>query len=283
MMPFIIKPSVRTFWVKAATVATVTVIALTSCASGPDTITESRGALSEGRLLSAESPDGHQLREVPAEEAPTVELKVSEDSSSGWNVHVASEEFDFAPERLGEVNPQEGHAHLFLDGKKIARLYGPWYHLSGSAVPAGEHELSVMLNANDHTAWAVDGQPVEASAMITGTGEAGHSHDKGAHDGGHKPAAETPDASAPGDAPAFTVTGAEVEGPKQISANVGEELIFTVQADIADEVHVHGYDATVPVEPGETVTVQLQADIPGVFEVELEGSGLLLTQLRVSP
>ena len=84
------------------------------------------------------------------------------------------------------------------------------------------------------------------------------------------------------DAPSFVVSGGEVEGPGQVTATVDEEVVFTVSSDTADEVHVHGYDATVPVTPGKPATVRFQADIPGVFEVELEDSGLLLTQLRIT-
>jgi hypothetical protein len=82
--------------------------------------------------------------------------------------------------------------------------------------------------------------------------------------------------------PAFVVTAGEVEGPAQITTTVGEEVVFTVTADTADEVHVHGYDITVPVEPGKPATVRFPADIPGIFEVELESEHQPLTQLRVS-
>jgi hypothetical protein len=46
-------------------------------------------------------------------------------------------------------------------------------------------------------------------------------------------------------------------------------------------VHVHGYDLTVDTVPGQPVTVEFTADIPGVFEVELEESKLPLTRLQV--
>jgi hypothetical protein len=82
--------------------------------------------------------------------------------------------------------------------------------------------------------------------------------------------------------PAFVVAAGEIDGPTQITATVGEEIVFTVTADTADEVHVHGYDITVPVQPGQPATVRFPADIPGIFEVELESGHQLLTQLRVS-
>ncbi len=53
------------------------------------------------------------------------------------------------------------------------------------------------------------------------------------------------------------------------------------QGDAADSVHVHGYDLTAAVEPNQTVLVAFTATIRGVFEVELEQSGLLLVELAV--
>jgi hypothetical protein len=54
-----------------------------------------------------------------------------------------------------------------------------------------------------------------------------------------------------------------------------------VTSDRSDELHVHGYDKTVPLAPGSPAVVQFVADLPGVFEVETHDSGLLLFQLVV--
>jgi len=79
------------------------------------------------------------------------------------------------------------------------------------------------------------------------------------------------------------VSNGEVEGPEQLPASVGDVVTFSVTSDVRDEVHVHTYDVLVPVEPGRPATVRVRADIPGVFEIELEDSHLLLTKLRVRP
>lgn len=292
-------------WPASAVVVAAAVLALTGCGSGAESgtqdtqgqqsVSQEQGNLSEGRLVPASAAEGHALREVPAEEAPTVQLEVSEDPwGTGWAVRVVTEGFEFSPERLGELRPQEGHAHLYLDGEKINRLYGPWYNLPASAVPAGEHELTVTLNSNDdHAQWAVDGKPITDSVMVKGLDGPGGSHSHGdghEQESGHespsagsseKPSGAGQDPAAP--TPAFVASGGQVEGPRQVTATAGEEVVFTVTSDTADEVHVHGYDITVPLTPGEPATVRFQAEIPGVFEVELHGSGLLLTQLRVTP
>jgi plastocyanin len=293
MFPSVRKPLHHRLMATAA--GLVAVLVLSACGSDRGVGQEGRESLSEGQLISAKSADGHKLREVPVNQAPTVELELAEDPVAGWNVHVVTEDFEFTPERLDGVAPQEGHAHLFLDGEKIARLYGPWYHLSDSVVPSGEHELSVSLNANDHTIWAVNGEPIGDSTTVTGTAESEEDHGDGysGHHGGTHPdekqshsgddSLAEPEASEPADdAPSFTVVNGKVTGPNQIEVNVGDTIAFTVKTDAADEVHVHGYDTTVPVKPGKAATVRLQADIPGVFEVELEESHLQLTQLRVT-
>lgn len=133
----------------AALLATTVVVVGCADSSDEEPTAAEQQARSAGKLIEARSPDGHQLREIPAEEAPTIRLAVTDDSASGWNVHVVTEGFRFTPENTGgEARGGEGHAHLYVDGKKIARLYGPWYHLSPSAVPEGEHTLTVSVNAD---------------------------------------------------------------------------------------------------------------------------------------
>ena len=55
-----------------------------------------------------------------------------------------------------------------------------------------------------------------------------------------------------------------------------------VTADRADEVHLHGYDRKVDISPGKPAVLEFTADVPGVFEVELEEAGLKLVELQVS-
>jgi hypothetical protein len=63
----------------------------------------------------------------------------------------------------------------------------------------------------------------------------------------------------------------------------GDTVRFRVRNPTAEEVHVHGYDISKELEPGKTATVSFKADITGIFEIELEGSGALLAQLKVVP
>jgi hypothetical protein len=64
----------------------------------------------------------------------------------------------------------------------------------------------------------------------------------------------------------------------------GELVRFRVKSDdVADEVHVHGYDLMKDIEPGQTISFQFPATITGIFEVEFEDAGEQIGQLRVDP
>lgn len=78
-----------------------------------------------------------------------------------------------------------------------------------------------------------------------------------------------------------TVSNSTVDGGGRVSVPLGEEVMIRVTADSSDEVHVHGYDLLAEVSPGAPGEVTFIADIPGIFEVELESSHLRLVTLVV--
>jgi hypothetical protein len=71
--------------------------------------------------------------------------------------------------------------------------------------------------------------------------------------------------------------------PRGYTAKVklGAKVHLVVHADVSDEVHVHGYDLHAEVTGG-TATLDFTADVPGLFEVELESKGYTLLHLQVS-
>lgn len=96
--------------------------------------------------------------------SPTLAILVHEDPMSGWNLQIMTENFTFSPENASLAHIDgEGHAHVYVNGVKLGRLYGPWVHLDG--LPEGEVTIEVTLNANDHRALAVDN--VALSQMLT--------------------------------------------------------------------------------------------------------------------
>ena len=88
-------------------------------------------------------------------DAPTLSAVLLKDAKSGWNLHIQTTNFRFTPEDVNGANvPGEGHAHVYVDGRKIARHYGPWLHIE--TLPEGATVI-VELNANDHAPLSVGG------------------------------------------------------------------------------------------------------------------------------
>lgn len=104
------------------------------------------------------------------------------------------------------------------------------------------------------------------------------------------PEATAPDAGPPGDATVTPTATPRPRGPllvagaeRTIEVAEGDTVSFRVRHDSDEELHVHGYDLSEDLPAGETVPVSFEATIPGIFEIELEGSHVLLARLEVRP
>lgn len=87
-----------------------------------------------------------------------------------------------------------------------------------------------------------------------------------------------------GGATTIVVKDGEPEGGVQdLEYKAGDQVRFTVDSDVADEVHVHGYDLMKDVAAGGSVSFSFSAEIEGIFEVELEEHGEQIAELRVNP
>jgi len=84
----------------------------------------------------------------------------------GFEVGAALENFEFviAPDDAAHVDGQ-GHAHIYLNGLKLGRLYEDRFNLG--ALSAGDYTLRVALNTNDHRPYADQDAPVEAVWTFT--------------------------------------------------------------------------------------------------------------------
>jgi hypothetical protein len=114
------------------------------------------GAHDHGELLSL--PDGAS--------APTLNMMVMPDPATGWNLHIMTTNFEFAPQNASRDHVDgEGHAHVYVNDKKIARHYGPWLHIAD--LEPGENVIAVTLNSNDHRELAVGGKALRVEQTIT--------------------------------------------------------------------------------------------------------------------
>jgi hypothetical protein len=107
----------------------------------------------------------HQHGEMLEVASAGLSIDLQPDPTGGWNLHIQPTGFRFAPEHAGGPPvPGEGHAHVYANGGKIARAYGPWMHIA--SLPPGRVELSVTLTTNDRRPIAVDGRPVQAAVAV---------------------------------------------------------------------------------------------------------------------
>ena len=101
----------------------------------------------------------------PASMKMTVKLAVAKDAKMGYNLHITSTRFRWAPFNASKAHVAgQGHAHLYVDGKKITRLYGPWFYLGDLA--KGRHTIKVTLNGNDHGDYVHGDVVVAASRTV---------------------------------------------------------------------------------------------------------------------
>jgi plastocyanin len=89
-------------------------------------------------------------------------------------------------------------------------------------------------------------------------------------------------ASATGQRIEVEVAGGQVSGDTgRVPVTAGEQVTLVITSDVADEVHVHGYDLEAELSPGQPAEITFDATIPGVFEVELHEAGTQLLSLQV--
>ena len=63
----------------------------------------------------------------------------------------------------------------------------------------------------------------------------------------------------------------EVQGEQTLRVSQGDDLRIEIQSDSALELHLHGYDIKVHVEPGAIATLSLDAKVAGRFAIEAHG------------
>lgn len=111
---------------------------------------------------------GHKHEKIvipPGQPVPSVDVVVRPDAMKGWNLEVKVSNFKFAPENINTPpQPGEGHGHLYINGKKITRIYGSWYYINN--LPPGKNRITVSLNANNHANFVYNGKVIEDTEIV---------------------------------------------------------------------------------------------------------------------
>ena len=115
--------------------------------------------------------DDHIHKNIEAKSPfPSVDIKITKDTSSGYNIQLITKNFKFTPEKVNTPPVMgEGHAHIYINGKKT-RLYSDWYHIDDEKLTQPINQIRVTLNANDHSEYTVNSRPIEAIGAIKNEG-----------------------------------------------------------------------------------------------------------------
>lgn len=91
---------------------------------------------------------------------PVIHVMPHKDSHAGWNLQIHTENFSFEPLKAGAAHVDgEGHGHLYVNNKKMGRIYGDWHYVSG--LRPGKNTVKVTLNSNDHKLLMYNGESIE--------------------------------------------------------------------------------------------------------------------------
>ena len=93
----------------------------------------------------------------------------------------------------------------------------------------------------------------------------------------------TTDAEKPTEVKVVVVDGAPQGGIVRATVNKDDQVVLVVTSDVADEIHLHGYDKAKDVAAGGTIRIPFKATIPGRFEAELESRGVQIAEISVEP
>ncbi|HYJ22099.1 MAG TPA: hypothetical protein VEW07_08765 [Solirubrobacterales bacterium] len=187
----------------------------------------------------------------------------------------------------GDEPPNEIHLEFSSNAKGEGRAETS----SNREVPVGEARSIVLHEAEADDMTAAGAGEVEAVFV-----HAGHHHEEESAPAkvacaelesatsATKPTDNPESASMGGKVPTVVIRDGEpVGGIAELEYDAGEQIRFEVSSDVADEIHVHGYDLAQNVAAGGTVSFDFPAEIEGIFEVELEGRKEQIAELRVNP
>lgn len=110
---------------------------------------------------------------------PGLSLVLSRDAMTGFNLKIITRNFSMMPPPAGVTDMQrlmgatvdgngliEGHAHLYVNGVKVQRLYGHDVHLPATLFKPGVNQITVSINNHGHLYWTFDQRQILATLFI---------------------------------------------------------------------------------------------------------------------
>ena len=123
------------------------------------------GYYNEVLARQEDDPHSQKIETQHLSSIPGVLLRIEEDDHEGWNLILETPNFTFSPEDCGDEHVMgSGHAHLYINNQKTARLYSPWYHLA--KLKPGVYDIEVTLNSNNHGLYTLNSRPIGAKTRL---------------------------------------------------------------------------------------------------------------------
>ncbi|MEM9178189.1 MAG: hypothetical protein AAGA89_00695 [Pseudomonadota bacterium] len=110
---------------------------------------------------------------------PTLSISVSRDWMAGLNLELHTENYEMTippsglemnelmqPSLDAETGIAEGHAHLYINGEKIQRIYGHDLHLPATLFKPGLNQINVSINNHGHMYWTANGRQILATLYV---------------------------------------------------------------------------------------------------------------------
>jgi len=139
-----------------------------------------------GDMAGMENMEGmvHDHKPIPLPEGaktPQINIAIFKDEKDGFNLHIALANFELEPPEFESAlispPPQltgtqkvnfivDGHAHLYVNGKKISRVYGQYVHLPSTLFNPGINMIMVSLNAHSHDVWTLNENQIMSTLII---------------------------------------------------------------------------------------------------------------------
>lgn len=111
--------------------------------------------------------------------SPRLSASLTRDVMSGYNLKLDIENYEMtappidvkmenlmAPSVSVDTGFVQGHAHLYINGEKIQRVYGNNVHIPASHFKEGMNQLNITINNHAHMFWTSDDKKIISSLFI---------------------------------------------------------------------------------------------------------------------
>ncbi|WP_346839594.1 hypothetical protein [Microbulbifer sp. SAOS-129_SWC] len=98
---------------------------------------------------------------------PEISLSLHRDQVSGLNLYILVKDFHLGPPELAVKGRRPtGQGNLYINGKKVRRLYGAYQHLSEGLFKPGVNLVMVSLCDHDQRPCKRNGVHIQASCFL---------------------------------------------------------------------------------------------------------------------